>query len=896
MNSTPTVSPDTLFTELLTAPAQHLVLCGSARIARRLQQRLGIHAQAQGQSVWPSARILTPTGWLDQFWAEQQRRSLLTGALLPVALNHTQAELLWEQAVAPEAAEQALLRPTDLARLAQRTSTLARLWAIDPDQGSDPDLATWRQWDQRYRQQLLKLNAADPLDRLQQALASLKAEPPTAPVQLTLVSCEDLPPLWQQLFDAIASADHPPRQLQRPQAPARPLPACRFARFEDECQAALAWAAEQAQQDAQRRIGIVVPDLDPRRTVVERCADAWLNPETLAPGGADRSRRYNLSGGWPLARHALVHAALQLLRWGASPLPLAELGGLLRSHYWLGMEAQSPGPQLDAALRDRNLESVSRRQAAATAAQQSSSEPFAARLSELAGADLGTSTDCAQWAQRFQQWLGDAGWPGERALSSRDYQARQRWQDLLAAFAALAPYLPEIPASEAVRRLGQLAEAELFQPQSEDSRIEILDWSEAAGLDFDAVWLLGLDDGHCPPAETSNPILPFAAQREAGVPAADPARRAAIARRQLSQWCASAQVQASCSAVEGDAELRPTAIGQDLLRWEDTITAAPIDPLLQQLGAERPLQNLADHKAPPFDTQVDAPGGARLFGHQAACPFRAFARYRLQADALPEPVFGLPPWVRGQILHRALDHFWRSVGNQQTLLAMGADECHEQLQALVNEAVRSSRSQAPAVADALWAAEAARCVERIETLLEVERQRPAFRVRALEAELQIQVGPLRLKLIPDRVDEVDGQTIIIDYKSGQKLQAPWGDSRPEDPQLLVYAQAHPDAEALAFAQLATGQVGYHGIGRREGLIDGVRTADSVRKLKDAGTTDWDSLQQQWHALLEELAQEFAAGVAAVLPSRGAQTCRLCDLQSLCRVSDQADGDDAGDTA
>lgn len=885
MSEGPGISPETLFDDLLASPAEHLVLCGSARIARRLQQRLGQHAAARGLQVWPSARILTPTGWLDQRWAERQRRSLLGGPATPVALTHTQAEALWEQAVAPEAAEQALLRPTDLARLAQRTSTLARLWQIDPESGSNPDLAVWRRWTQRYREQLQALDAVDPLDRLDEALASRQNVAADAGPQLTLVNCADQPPLWQALFRSFDHPDRPLRQLQTPSAPERAHPAQRYARFEDECQAALCWAADQAQQSPTQRIGIVVPDLDARRALVERCADAWLNPEVLAPGGADRSRCYNLSGGWPLARHALVHAALSLLRWGTAPLPLSELGGLLRSHYWLGMGERLAGPRLDLRLRERNLDTVSRRQAAAHAGHVGESSQLAQRISALAETELGAHCDCAEWAERFRRWLHDAGWPGSRALSSRDFQARQRWNELLEQFASLSPYLPSLPAAEAVRRLAQLAEAELFQPQSEASRIEILDWSEAAGLDFDAVWLLGLDDAHCPPSETLNPILPFALQREAGVPAANPARRAAQARRQLAQWCGSPVVEASASALDGDAELRPAAISQGLLAWPSAISEAPLDPLLDALGTPQPLHTLDDHKAPAYDTRIEAPGGARLFGHQAACPFRAFARFRLLAEALPESEFGLPPWVRGQILHRALDGLWRGLGSQQALLALSDADCRSRLESLVGEAVAHCRRQAPAVADAVWSAEALRCVERIEALLVLERQRPDFTVRALENRLQIAVGPLQLTLVPDRVDEINGRPAIIDYKSGKNLQPPWGDPRPADPQLLVYAQAIPDAEALVFAQLATGQVGFNGIARIDGLIDGVRSPEAVRRLKDAGTTDWQQLQNDWRALLQELAQEFAAGVAAVLPSRGAQTCQHCDLQSLCRIGD-----------
>jgi hypothetical protein len=56
--------------------------------------------------------------------------------------------------------------------------------------------------------------------------------------------------------------------------------------------------------------------------------------------------------------------------------------------------------------------------------------------------------------------------------------------------------------------------------------------------------------------------------------------------------------------------------------------------------------------------------------------------------------------------------------------------------------------------------------------------------------------------------------------------------------------------------------------------------------KAPGTT-WDAQRAEWRAALARLADEFAAGHAAVAPKRAAQTCRLCDLQPLCRIHERA---------
>jgi len=46
---------------------------------------------------------------------------------------------------------------------------------------------------------------------------------------------------------------------------------------------------------------------------------------------------------------------------------------------------------------------------------------------------------------------------------------------------------------------------------------------------------------------------------------------------------------------------------------------------------------------------------------------------------------------------------------------------------------------------------------------------------------------------------------------------------------------------------------------------------------------WKPLLQAWRDEAESLGAAFASGAACVDPKRGLQTCRHCDLHTLCRV-------------
>lgn len=890
MNAHPTVTAQQLFSELLSASDQHLVLCGSARVARRIKARLAQQALAQGLRAWPGAQIHTPTGWLDLEYARARRASLLGATAPPKALSHTEAELIWEQSLGPLDDNQALLRPLELARLAQRTHQLVELWCLDLCGADNADLAQWRPWAQRYRQRLQTLGALDlpgRIDWLEQQLRAREQLP-----QLTLVACEALPPRWLRLLERLHHETRPIRSLA-PAAGAHDRgKARRFERFEDECHSAMQWAQQQAGNG--KRVGVVVPGLDQRRLSVERIADAWLNPQVLAPGGADRDRHYNLSGGWPLARQALVHTALQLLRWACAPLEVSEAGAVLRSRYWLGRDSLTARAQLDRRMRQRHLQRVGRRQLLALAGGTQADEPHG-YLRPLADAQWPSGKqDAETWAQCFRHYLGGIGWPGQQQLGSRDYQARERLHELFNEFASLAPLLGPIAGHEAVARLAQLAEATLFQPETERSLIEILDWGEAQGLDFDAVWLLGMDDAHCPPADTLNPIVPFSLQHQAGVPAANPQVRTQLAQHQLQQWCSGTDVVASCAALDGDAELRPARITSHYFSWPEHCETAPADPLYRVMAQAQPLEAIADYKAPAFGGQIEAPGGSRLLGDQAACPFRAFGHHRLQASELPQAEDGVPAALRGQILHQALESFWLDVRDQATLLELDDTQRRQRLAPHIQAALAAAKGKAPALEEFWWQAEAQRCAQLIDGLLQLETQRPDFQVLANETQVPLQIGPLQLQLRPDRMDQVGKHRLVLDYKTGRQLPRPWAEERPEEPQLLAYALTDTKIDGLAFAQLAAGKLGFQGIAATADLAEGIQTPEQLRGLPEQAPRQWADFRAHWQQTLLELAEEFASGVAAVAPTRGAQTCRYCDLQSLCRIGDAAAED--ADTA
>src|SRR5690606_20962719 len=95
---------------------------------------------------------------------------------------------------------------------------------------------------------------------------------------------------------------------------------------------------------------------------------------------------------------------------------------------------------------------------------------------------------------------------------------------------------------------------------------------------------------------------------------------------------------------------------------------------------------------------------------------------------------------------------------------------------------------------------------RLQALLErwsaLEAARSPFAVQALEHEVSVTAGGIRLRLRLDRVDRVDGALVVLDYKTGAVRPQRLLDERLTEPQLPLYAMADEAIRAVLFVELA----------------------------------------------------------------------------------------------
>ncbi len=479
-------------------------------------------------------------------------------------------------------------------------------------------------------------------------------------------------------------------------------------------------------------------------------------------------------------------------------------------------------------------------------------------------------------------------------LVSDEFQAVEAFRGLLDDLAETGAVADHVDFHEAMSLLLALAEEQVFQPRAEPAPVQILGALETAGLTFDKLWVTGLHDGVWPPAPEPNAFLPLTLQRSAGLPQASPEGQLELATRRLAGWLdAAEEVVLSCALQEKDEPLRPSPLIAAIpLSADQAESDAGLVPRGEFLQAHAPaLEPVEDARGPALAETRITRGGATLIRDQAACPFRAFARWRLGARAVSVAASPLDARARGNLVHAVLRDLWSEIRTHAALLALDSAMRRQRVLSAVDRALAQERRRRPGTLRGIFAqVERERLCELVDAWLLLEKERPPFEVVAWEKDVEAGIGPLRLSIRPDRVDRLGtGRHLVVDYKTGATRVKDWFGDRPDDPQLALYTLAFESAAdggavgGAAYARLRRGRLGFDGLAERDGLAEGVVTPDASRVEAAKDAADWKGLKTGWRKTLDALAAAFASGAAEVDPKWPRRTCSNCEVAPFCRI-------------
>jgi ATP-dependent helicase/nuclease subunit B len=877
----PAVQKRELFARLAKGHSEGVaVVTPNRRLAQELGREFDEGQAAKGLEVWETADILPFGALVERFYEDALYSDI--AAQLPLLLTEAQEQELWEAAIRASEWGQVLLALPRAAVDCRKAWALAHEWRIAGaamgNEGGFPvneDARAFAGWAKGYARSCDQEGSTEKARLVDVVAPLLKQAALRKPKHLVVYAFDIVPPQVQEFLDACAKQGIEVRSCV-PQEKQSNASRIAFASAHEELEAAASWARAKLESGA-NRIGVVVPELGQRRKEVARVFARVMHPAHNLPGAERAALPFNISLGAPLADYPVARAALSILELASGEIPFEQASKLIRSPFLAGAEPElSKRAQLDAALRKQGPARVTLGKLVALIEGAPMLRQRLEALFALLREQPGGERSPHDWGRHFSALLETAGFPGDRGLDSNEFQTQAKFNETLAEFAKLERVAPKMSFRPALARLRRLCTDTLFQPESPDAPIQVLGVIESAGLEFDALWVSGLTDEAWPLAASPNPFIPPALQREAGIPEASAEATLARGKRITGGWLAAAEeIVVSHPTMDEDRTLLPSPL----------ISAVPLaTPQTRTFERHRDLifaarrsETVPDGQAPALATKTPK-GGTRILSDQAACAFRAFARHRLAAERLEEPVAGLDARARGLLLHTLMKDLWTELKGSEGIRG----DCGPAVERAAAVAVREAGVEEP-----FAGLERKRLAKLAREWLEVERERLPFVVVAMEEKRKLAVAGLELNGRIDRMDKLErGGHALIDYKTGRPTPNEWLGERPDDPQLPLYAlNAKEDIAAVAFAKLKTGEMRYMGFSEGKDVIPEVKQAK-----------DWDALVEGWKKELDALGSGFASGDARVDPKKLLATCRYCDLQPLCRVYErvnaltESDGD------
>ena len=864
------------------------VLTPNRRLSATLHKLYQEYQVTQKKDCWQTPDILPITSWIQRLWDEVTSNEMNPSHQL---LNTAQEQYTWEKIILNSKQSDQLLQVSETADIAKSAWDLLRQWRVDINQAifsSAEDYAALRQWSNEFiaicRDHHWIDMATIPDILADKILSGLIKPAPT----LILAGFTEFSPQTRHLLENCKLAGSKIEQLEitRHQFDCTRIS---LSDAEHEISSMAQWAKQILAQDTTARIACVIPSLDKiRDRVMQLFSEVFAASDTHTID--QQTSPFNISAGKNLLQYPLTNAALQLLALHKKIISIEDFSHLLASPFIGDAEVERiKRAKFDSLLRKNNQKTIALAEEDKKLSLTNNTPMLAKRIRQFISmiADADKIMTYHEWAAFFTKQLTVLGWPGERSLSSDEYQVVECWLDLLSEYTTLDQITKPVKLHQALQTLQKMASKTTFQPKTPEAPIQILGVLEAASMPFDYLWVAGMDDISWPPQPKPNPFIPKQLQRELQMPHATAERELFFCKNLISQFrqCATHVIYSHAEKDE-ELELQCSPLIRDIAEVGiEHLKLAPHKTSMERIYESKNIEIMLDEIAPSYVNDSKVHGGVDVIKQQALCPFKAFATHRLHARELESPLPGMRPKDRGNIIHKVLEMLWNNLHDQATLVAMNESELNGLIDNCINEALTSMTIFLDESTQYI-ALEKKRLHKLVRDWLDIEKTRPAFRVSAIEVKTQTIINHLSLDIRIDRIDELaDGGKLIIDYKSGKNNDInAWFSDRPEEPQLPVYALLDPDnTVGICFAQFYPGDNCFKGVSSHSLEIDGVKT---ISEIKKTSALSWREQINQWQLVLTSLSDDFYAGIARVDPKDPAQTCTWCALKPLCRINEE----------
>ena len=659
-----------------------------------------------------------------------------------------------------------------------------------------------------------------------------------------------------------------------------------FLNEEHESMQIVEWCKTQIENN--KKILIVTPQLDQIIDRLTSMLDKTFHPETFTPSLSQEKRIYQFSLNAPLFHLSMVYLNLKLIELAArGTSKINELKNILSHSGWSDDKELCQRYKLINHLerkRRGNLSVKDLIEMSELIEGVNNEIPFLKiHLNHIHAShhEWRTKRSPSGWIKTFEEYLKNIKSSLLAPKDSFEESIYEAWNKTNETISSLDNLMGEISIQEMLDIFQYYLKKTTHQHKHQGNfKIDILGFHETTYENYDATWIMNLNEHHWPTPHQYNPFIPIKIQHDRHINTHE--KRHLNASKILDKFThTSPFVTLSYAKKMGEEEIFPSPTLHDFISsklLEDINFKFKKDEFNHEF-----IEYIEDSTSSNIEVQQTVKSGIKLLEAQSICPAWAFYEFRLGARKIEEEdEENLTTRLRGNLFHKTLEQFWTENKSASLVSALNEKELSKKIQVIAHKNISIEKKKYPRILPEFFNIEEIRLISYLEKWIQHELKRGDFEVKETEKNIPIHLGCLNFNIKIDRIDEVNQNNIVIDYKSGAtKTLNEWFLNAYGELQMPFYAlfASNTPIDAIAIGIINSPKPQWIGIGRDRGLLQGIKDATAIEYQS------WDDLIGFWKYRIDEASKSYESGNAAIKFTRE-KDMAYCQVKPILRLPER----------
>ena len=659
-----------------------------------------------------------------------------------------------------------------------------------------------------------------------------------------------------------------------------------FLNEEHECMQIVEWCKTQIENN--KKILIVTPQLDQIIDRLTSMLDKTFHPETFTPSLSQEKRIYQFSLNTPLFHLSMVYLNFKLIEVAArGTSKINELKNILSHSGWSESKELCRRYRLINYLERKRRGNISIKdliEMSELIEDLNDEIPYLkTHLNQIYAShhEWRIKRNPSGWIKAFDMYLKNIQSSLLNPKDAFEESIYEAWNKTNEIIASLDNLMGEISIQEMLDVLQYYLKKTTHQHQHQGNfKIDILGFHESVYEKYDATWIMNLNEHHWPIPHQYNPFIPIKIQHDRHISTHE--KRHLNASKILDKFIhTSPFVTLSYAKKMGEEEIFPSPtlysfVSSKLL--EDTNFKYKKNKLNHEF-----IEYIEDNTSNKIEVQKTVKSGIKLLEAQSICPAWAFYEFRLGAKQIEdEDEENLTTRLRGNLFHKTLEEFWTEYKSSSLVSALNEKELSKKIQEITHKNISIERKNYPRILSEFFNIEEMRLISYLEKWIHHELKRGDFEVKETEKNIPIHLGCLNFNIKIDRIDEVNQNNIVIDYKSGTtKTLNEWFLNAYGELQMPFYAlfASNKPIDAIAIGVINAAKPQWIGIGRDKDLLQGIKDSTATQYQS------WDDLIGFWRCRIDDAIKSYESGNAAVKFTRE-KDIAYCQVKPILRLPER----------